>query len=386
MVEMAPITFPVYILFFLIFCMLFFFAVVNPSRSSKQPFPYSFVSTPYTPDEVADEDKKTITWIIHAYPPTHNAGSEWMAHAINRYLIEKRGYKVNVIVPTFPTREFEGVHMIVFDQTTKIEHAIRHSALLLSHHTYTMHTVLTGAQAKRPVLLFMHDHNQEEVVEQCRSRIPRENLYLVNNSRWLQKLYSNLDLQSFVIYPPVYWREYRMTLSDKNRYVTLINLNKNKGGDVLIQIAKRMPDVQFLGVEGSYNLQIKDKTVKNIRYMKNTPKIQEVYAMTKILLIPSQEESWGRVAVEAMSSSIPVIANPTPGLREACSDAGLFADRENISEWVRIIRELMNNPTYYKKIGDASFTRAKQLDPETQLSSFALWSGEIKWQQKRMNF
>lgn len=382
---MSTIVFPVYILFFIICCILVILSL-KPSRSSTQPFPYSFVSPQYVPKEVAEEDKKTITWIIHAYPPTHNAGSEWMAHAINRYLIEKRGYKVNVIVPDFPTREFEGVRIIVFDQTAKIEHAIRHSALLLSHHTYTNHAVLTGAQAKRPVLLFMHDHNQESILEVCRTQIPRENLYLVDNSRWLQKLYSNLDLRSFVIYPPVYWKEYRVTLSDRNKYVTLINLNRNKGGDVLIQIAKRMPDVQFLGVEGSYNSQIKNNTIKNIRYMKNTPKIQEIYSMTKILLIPSQEESWGRVAIEAMSSSIPVIANPTPGLREACGDAGLFADRENISEWVRIIRELMSNPTYYKKIGDASFTRAKQLDPEIQLSNFAMWSQEIKWHNSQANF
>lgn len=110
--------------------------------------------------------------------------------------------------------------------------------------------------------------------------------------------------------------------------------------------------------------------------------------MTKILIMPSREESWGRVALEAMSSGIPVIANPTPGLREACGDAGLFADRDNISEWVRIIRELLSSPSYYKKVGDACLERAKAVDPEPQLASFSMWIEEIKWHDKtsQLNF
>jgi glycosyltransferase involved in cell wall biosynthesis len=384
---MADVMIPVYILFFII-CILLLLLSVKPSRTSLPLFPYSLVSSQFNSKPVAPEDMKTITWIIHAYPPTHNAGSEWMAHAMNRYLIEKKGYKVNVILPDFPRKEFEGVNIILFEQQGKVEYAIRHSALILSHHTYTAHAVLTGAVAKRPVLLLMHDHNQEKMVEVCRSLIARENLYLVNNSRWLQKHYNNMDLNSFVIYPPVYWKEYRVQMTEKNKYVTLINLNSNKGGNVLIQIAKRMPDVQFLGVEGSYNSQIKNTNIQNIRYMKNTPKIQEIYSMTKILLMPSREESWGRVALEAMSSGIPVIANPTPGLREACGDAGLFADRDNVSEWVKIIRELLSSQSYYKKIGDASFARAKAVDPQPQLQSFSMWIEEIKWQDKtaQLNF
>ena len=40
--------------------------------------------------------------------------------------------------------------------------------------------------------------------------------------------------------------------------------------------------------------------------------------------MPSQEETWGRVAIEAISSGIPVIANPTEGLREALDYCGIY--------------------------------------------------------------
>ncbi|MEM3127093.1 MAG: hypothetical protein QW331_03440, partial [Candidatus Woesearchaeota archaeon] len=50
----------------------------------------------------------------------------------------------------------------------------------------------------------------------------------------------------------------------------------NKGGDVLIKIAAKMPDVMFLGVEGGYDSQIK-QDLKNIIYVRNNAKIEEYF-------------------------------------------------------------------------------------------------------------
>jgi len=342
----------------------------------------------YKPKEVAEEDKKTITWIIHMYPPVHNAGAEWMAHCMNKYLIDKAGFKVNVIVPHFPTNSFEGVNIIKFDETEKVERAITHSSVLLSHLDYSRHTVLTAIHAKRPVALVMHNHQQEPLLEWASTHMPSQNIHLINNSLWIKHLYGHLHYNSIVVYPPVYWKEYQVSTKSDRKYVTLINLNKNKGGDVLIQIAKRMPDVDFLAVDGGYDKQIKDKTVKNIRYIKNTPNIKEVYSITKILLVPSKQESWGRVAVEAMSSGIPVIANPTPGLKEACGSAGLFANRDNISEWVVFIKQLLDSQTFYAKKSGECVARAKELEPDFQLSKLSVWLQDIHWNNKvdELNF
>lgn len=368
--------FPVYVMVFLI---LFFIGVhfLRSKMKPNVPAPSIFVSNDYEPTPVKEEDKKTITWIIHMYPPVHNAGAEWMAHAMNRFLIEKGGFKVNVVVPYFPLKTFEGVNIITFSEKKRIEHVIRHSSVILSHLDFSKNTIRTCAKAQRPCILVIHNHAQHSLLTLAKSIIPKNNLHLVHNSQWIQQLYSSYSFNSTVVYPPVSWKDYRVKTS--KRYVTLINLNKNKGGNILIQIAKQMPDVEFLAVKGGYDSQIIDDRIPNITYVPNTPHIQEIYAKTQIILMPSKEESWGRVAVEAMSSGIPVIANSTPGLREACSYAGLFVERDNITDWANLIYRLKTDQAYYKKQSDLAFKRAQELEPTPQLQQFASWIQEIEW-------
>jgi glycosyltransferase involved in cell wall biosynthesis len=89
--------------------------------------------------------------------------------------------------------------------------------------------------------------------------------------------------------------------------------------------------------------------------------------------MPSKEETWGRTAVEAMSSGIPVIAHPTPGLKECCKDAALFVERTNIQEWSRLIIRLTNDKSFYDEFSNRGRIRAKQLEPKHELELFQEW-------------
>ena len=93
--------------------------------------------------------------------------------------------------------------------------------------------------------------------------------------------------------------------------------------------------------------------------------------------MPSKEETWGRTAIEAMSSGIPVIANPTPGLKECCQDAALFVERNDIQEWSRLINRLCNDTSFYQEFSNRGKIRAKQLEPTHDLEMFKEWF-EIK--------
>ena len=330
--------------------------------------PSNFDSSKYITNE------KEVTWIIHMYPPKHNAGAEWMAHAMNLYLI-REGYTVNVILPKFDLTNYQGVNIYTFNDP-KCTDVIGRSKLLISHLDYSEKTIRTAKAANKPVILIMHNWLQKEKLLKYSQIYNKENIHLVHNSEWIKNLYHYLGFNSTVVYPPVSYDDYKTETTRK--YVTLVNLNKNKGGDVLIEIAKSMPDTEFMGVIGAYDNQILDPSVGNIHYVKSTPEIKKLYGQTDILLVPSSQESWGRVAVEAMSSGIPVIANPTEGLKESMSYAGIFANRDDISEWVRAIRKLKTNETYYKKISQLCTKRSKELDPEPQLNVMKRWMEQIQ--------
>ena len=88
--------------------------------------------------------------------------------------------------------------------------------------------------------------------------------------------------------------------------ITLINLCENKGARLFWALAARMPKTQFLAVKGAYGTQIV-QDLPNVEVQEHVPGDQmrdKVYARTRVLLVPSSYESWGRVAVEAMASRL----------------------------------------------------------------------------------
>jgi glycosyltransferase involved in cell wall biosynthesis len=172
--------------------------------------------------------------------------------------------------------------------------------------------------------------------------------------------------RSVVCHPPTFPDRYATTPGDR---VTLVNLSPAKGGRVLQRVAKVMPDVEFLGVVGHTGSQ-REPRVANIEVVDNTNDMREVFARTRVLLMPSQAETWGRVGIEAMCSGIPVIANPTPGLRESLGNAGVFVSRNDIPGLVAQIRRL-SDPEEWAKQSALALGRVAELDPQAQVDRFA---------------
>lgn len=170
-----------------------------------------------------------------------------------------------------------------------------------------------------------------------------------------------------VVYPPVFADEYRTTPGTK---VTLANLSKEKGVDTFIACAEALPDVEFLGVFGGYGWQ-HEIDLPNVTTMPPVQDVREVYAQTKVLLMPSERETWGRVGVEAFASGIPVVAHPTIGLRESLGPAGIFIDRDEHSAWVSTIEVLLGNPEHYESWSSLALARSAELDPTDDLIRFA---------------
>jgi len=142
--------------------------------------------------------------------------------------------------------------------------------------------------------------------------------------------------------------------------ITLVNANVNKGVQQFLDMARRLPDRKFLGVLPYYGERQVPPAPSNVEWVPFNDDIRAVLKRTRILLVPSYYESFGRIAVEAMLNRIPVIyskPNPksvypggsTEGLDEWIQPAGIGCIRDNIDEWVTAIRSLDNESVYSEK-------------------------------------
>lgn len=196
-------------------------------------------------------------------------------------------------------------------------------------------------------------------------------------SRFAQKYYAEkLGIQSVVI-PPLLSAD-TQNLSDQQRqrrYITYVNPEPGKGMTWFAKITKilndRKPDSEFLVVEGRGKVQQFARTgflldgINNLRVMANTPNPSDFLQVSKIVLIPSYyEETFGRIAVEAMMNGIPVIASNRGALPEVVGNAGILLsipDRfqpnsleipsdVEVEQWIDAIVRLWDDREYYDSV------------------------------------
>lgn len=314
-----------------------------------------------------------VLCVIHGYPPYHNAGAEWMIHDLNKFLV-KRGHDVKVLIPGGNAviskngkRSFIKVEKQFTLDGVKVEEQNTKNLLPYSRDCDVIITHLDRAgmamnlfrrdDIRKPLVHLLHNTHHNEAIKV----LSPNNQYVVWNAEWNKKanFYPN---KGVVVHPPVNIEDYKVVRRNAKN-ITLINCWEPKGGKVLVEMAKEMPNHSFLGVMGGYGDQVIGRS-KNLKYDDNTPDIKSIYRKTRILVMPSVYESWGRVAVEAMTSGIPVIAHPTPGLKESLGFAGLFAHRDRVGEWKNHIEKL-DDPGYYAEVSAKCLDRAKQLDEMT---------------------
>jgi glycosyltransferase involved in cell wall biosynthesis len=299
--------------------------------------------------------------VFHLYPPIHNAGAEWMAHTIFRDWIA-RGDEVIVVFDGAPTYELDGVLVTATTNRSHVEALARVSDVVVTHLDRTAQAIGAAKATGRPVVHLVHNDRQVQFFNVK----PGDDVLLVPNSAHLDHGLPR-DYRRVVCRPPVTVADYDLAGRDLEHRdaITLVNLTSPKGSGTFFACAQMLPGRRFLGVLGAYGIQDTKKAGRhrNVTLIAQTPTIAaDVYAQTRVLLMPSYGETWGRVAIEAACSGIPTIANPTEGLIEALGDAGIFRLRANHRAWVAELQAL-DDPGYYAE--RSAMARARALELET---------------------
>lgn len=328
---------------------------------------------------------------VHMWPPNHCAGSEVTVHAAMRELVS-RGHEVTTIADQTPeSYEYEGVKVLSVKRDqyhhANIREAAQGSDILITHLDCTSLAMQLHLDMHRPLVHFVHNHLQIGF----HSVPPNKAQLLIYNSDWIAKRQEYKDKPwpgaSVVIHPIVEPDRYKCKPGTK---ITLCNPTDGKGIATLHKLAEAMPDYEFLVVEGIYGEQIAPPNLgdewvlahPNVEHMKNSPDFRDVLRKTKVLLMPSNYESYGRCAVEAACAGIPSIVHPTEGLLESLnaertptdeelqggwvSGAGVFCDRADVPSWKAQIERLYSDEVYYRSRSDVAVKLANSLDPEAE--------------------
>ncbi|MFF2964227.1 glycosyltransferase family 4 protein [Streptomyces sp. NPDC057963] len=236
-----------------------------------------------------------------------------------------------------------------------------------------------AVQASRPELLISHhgDRKAPRIVAQS-GRVPH--LLMVHGMAddrdlgrpslaWFPSAacrdhYPAYRGRALVLPPPIDPGLYRTA---PGGMVTLNGSTGAKGADVLAAVAARMPDTSFLMVRATGHTP--DALLPANVELVNRTDPRTVYAQTRVLLMPSTTESYGRAGVEAMLSGIPVLAAPLPGMREALGDAATYIPREDTDRWVDELHRLTDAAVYAEASARAR-AHTERLDYGANLAEF----------------
>lgn len=264
----------------------------------------------------------TILAITPRYPPDSLVGSWMSTHEVLKHL-QARGFRIHVRTIDLRTQPhtYEGIEVdkLQHHMVGRTIHELR-ADIVLSHLGDTGEPHRIALQQKVPSVKMVHS------VPKSKDEYARGAALCVFNAE-ATRAQMGWDGPALILHPPVDPERYRTTPGDM---VTLVNATKQKGMGTVAEMAVAMRDVQFLAVQSDRGTSLPFYT-PNGKVIPRTEDMRAVYGRTRILLMPSESETWGRCAIEAAISGIPTIASPTPGLREALGEAGTFVDRDDVA-------------------------------------------------------
>lgn len=303
------------------------------------------------------EYKIKVLAYVHGYFPNHNAGAEAMLHQILVDLRDK-GHEVRVITRNPGAKQYESVEIAGIGEEKEPEW-FRWCDVVFTHLDHTRMAVALAKKYIKPIVHLVHNDKQlpyNRIIDRRFANLA------IANSEWIKDTIKG-GIPSVVVYPPTIPDRYEVDTTGEA--ITLINMNEAKGGNMFWQLARLLPNHKFIGVKGAYGEQVTydEKELSNVTIYDNTPDIQEIYKKSRIILMPSSYESWGRVAMEASCSGIPVIAAPTPGLKESLDKSGIFVKHDDVAGFVEAIQKL-DDPKEYDKYSKLVKKRSKVVAAE----------------------
>jgi glycosyltransferase involved in cell wall biosynthesis len=201
-----------------------------------------------------------------------------------------------------------------------------------------------------PTVLYLHDAGAVDLAIDRHADVAA----VAAVSAFLSGLLAARGAVADVIYPLVDARDYRVNTT--RRRVLFVNPVVGKGLETARALAALEPQIDFawtqcykLRPERVEDLEFEARRLGNVEFRPPVLEPAALYGDARVLLVPSVEcEAYGRVAREALTSGIPVIASVVGGLPESVGGGGvLMAPGATPEEWADSLRCLLDDEAVY---------------------------------------
>ncbi|MEO6135467.1 MAG: N-acetyl-alpha-D-glucosaminyl L-malate synthase BshA [Ginsengibacter sp.] len=104
----------------------------------------------------------------------------------------------------------------------------------------------------------------------------------------------------------------------------------------------------------------------DIKFLGKQEEMEDILAISDLFILPSEYESFGLVALEAMAAEVPVISTNVGGLPEINIEGvtGFLSDIGDVDKMSNDIIKLLKNPTAFEKMKRNAFEQAQKFDIE----------------------
>ena len=167
-------------------------------------------------------------------------------------------------------------------------------------------------------------------------------------------------------------------------YVTMINIHVLKGGEFFLRMIQSAKDISFHAVQTEHCSESLDGRIEEAirsrnassegakcKYSTRVSDVRKIYAECKIVVLGSLvDETFCRVAVEAMANGIPIVTTGKGNIRRIVGDAAVRVSECDGSNWSDAVRILCCNRDIYDVYRRKALQRYPMFDVEISKAQF----------------
>ena len=224
--------------------------------------------------------------------------------------------------------------------------------------------------------------NKKTIIFVCGEKLNTNNCFedidkmksvkVICDSKFIQKrIKDEIGVESIIVGPFIKKENY--ATKKRGRKILMINPIPEKGGNIVLEIAKKMKEREFLLVGKWQHVAMNKEVIKlereflkldNVIRKPNSTDMKKLFEDCYCLLMPSVvNEAYGRIVAEAQISGIPVIASKQGALIETVGKGGLTIDiNEPIEKWVDALDLIYSDSNLYEELSKNAISESLKLE------------------------